>query len=96
MSIWTFKKGQREKGLNKMEEVASNQARTTKGYRGFLQLLSEESPESATIITLWESKEARAASSKGLFKDASKAIEQYVESPPTLSNFKLTDVEIRI
>jgi heme-degrading monooxygenase HmoA len=95
-SIWTFKKGQREKGLKTMEEKVSNVARITKGYCGFIQLLSEEDPESATIITLWEDNETRESSSKGLFKDAIKAVIQYVERPPDLSNFSLTNAELRI
>ena len=96
MSVWTFKKGQREKGLNMLDERISNVARATKGYRGFMQLLSEEATDCATIITLWESEAARSASSKGVFKDAIKALEQYVECPPDVSNFKISDAELRV
>lgn len=102
MSVWTFKKGQREKGLDKLawakpqEESLSNAARSTKGYRGYLQLLSEEKPDCATLITLWESDEARKDSSKGVFKDAMKALEPYLECPPDVSNFKLSDAELRV
>jgi heme-degrading monooxygenase HmoA len=96
MSVWTFKKGQREKGLSKMEELVSNIARSTTGYRGFMQLLSEEKPDCATIITLWESDKTRKSSSKGVFKDAIKAIEQYVECPPEVTDFKMSDAELRV
>ena len=96
MSVWTFKKGQREKGLDMLDERISNVARAAKGDRGSLQLLSEEAANCATIITLWESEAAREASAKGVFKDAIKSLEQYVECPPDVSNFKLSDVELRI
>ena len=96
MSVWTFKKGQREKGLNMLDERISNLARSTKGYRGSLQLLSEEKANCATIITLWESEATREASAKGVFKDAMKALEQYVECQPDASNFKLSDAELRV
>jgi len=96
MSVWKFKLGQREKGLNKLDESISNVARTTKGFHGFMQLLSDDAPDCATIITLWESEDALKASAKGVFKDATKMLEQYVDSPPSVSNFKVTDVELRI
>ena len=79
-----------------LNERISNLARSTKGYRGSLQLLSEEAADCATIITLWESEAARSASSKGVFKDAIKALEQYVECPPDVTKFKLSDAELRV
>ncbi len=102
VSVWTFKKGQREKGLDKLasaepqQQSVSDLARSTKGYRGSLQLLSEDKPDCATIITLWESEKARKNSSKGVFKDAIKEVEPYLESPPDVSNFKLSDAELRL
>ena len=96
MSVWTFKKGQREKGLNMLDERISNLARSTKGYRGSMQLLSEEAANCATILTLWVSEAARETSAKGVFKDAIKEIEQFVECPPDVTNFKLSDAELRL
>ncbi len=96
MSVWTFKKGQREKGLGMLDERIASTARATKGYRGSLQLLSEEAADHATIITIWESEEAREASAKGVFKDSIGVLEQYIEGLPDVSNFKLSDAEIRI
>ena len=94
LSVWTFKKGQREKGLNFLNESSSDAARSTEGFRGILQFLSEEEPDCATLITLWESDEARNNSSKGVFKDATKGLESYVECPPEVSNFTLSDAEL--
>ena len=96
MSVWTFKKGQREKGLDMLDERISNVARSTKGYRGSMQLLSEEAADCATLITLWENDKAREVSAKGVFKDAIKALEQYGECPPDVSNFKMSDAELRV
>jgi hypothetical protein len=96
MSVWIFKNGQREKGLNFLDESSSDAARSSKGYRGYLQFLSEEDPNCATIITLWESNEARKNSSKGVFKNAAKGLEPYIECPPDVSNFKLSVNELRI
>jgi heme-degrading monooxygenase HmoA len=96
MSVWTFKKGQREKGLDILNERISSQARSTKGYRGYMQLLSEEAADCATIITLWESDDTRNSSSKDVFKDAIKVLEQQVECPPVVTNFKMSDAELRV
>jgi heme-degrading monooxygenase HmoA len=96
MSIWTFKKGQREKGLDFLTESSSDAARNTEGFKGFIDLRSEEAVDCATIITLWESDEARKESSSGLFKDATKGLEQYLECPPEVSNYILSDGEIRL
>jgi len=96
MSVWTFKKGQREKGLDMLNERISIQARSSKGYCGYMQLLSEEAVDCATIITLWETEVARSASSKGVFKDAIKTLEQYVDCPPVVTNFKMSDAELRV
>jgi hypothetical protein len=96
MSVWTFKKGQREKGLNKLDEMVSSTARNNKSYRGSLILLSEEAAECGTIITLWENQKAREASSKGVFKDAMNVMEPYLEGPPEVTNFKLSEAEMRV
>ncbi len=96
VSFWSFKKGQREKGLNMLDERISDVARAAKGYRGSLQLLSQESADKAIIITLWDSEKARDASAKGVFKDAVGVLEQFVEGPPEVSNFKLSDAEVRL
>lgn len=96
MSVWTFKKGQREKALKMLNERIADLARNTKGYRGSLNLLSEEATNCLTIITLWESAATREASSKGVFKDAIDAIDQYVECPPEVSSFKMSEAEFRI
>ncbi len=96
VSVWTFKKGQREKGLNFLAESSSDAARSSEGYSGYIELLSEEKPDCATIITLWKSDKARNDSSKGVFKDAMKGLEPYIEGPPEVSNFKLSDAELRL
>ena len=96
MSAWIFKKGQREEGLTFLAERSSEMARNTPGYRGFMQLLCEKSADCATIITLWESEEARNHSSKGVFKDAMKRLEPYIDCPPEVSNFILSNGELRI
>ncbi len=96
MSVWTFREGRREEGLAKMDEMVSDAARTTEGYRGYLQLLSEEKPDSATIITFWKDEGAREASSRGVFRDAGRAVGPYLEGQPAVSNFKVSDIELRI
>ncbi len=96
MSVWTFKKGKREEGLAKMDEMVSDAARTSEGYRGYVQLLSDEKADSATIITFWKDEGAREASSAGVFRDAGEAVKPYLEGQPAVSNFKVSDIELRI
>ena len=96
MSDWQFKAGQREQAIAELDKDISNQARQSEGYRGSMILLSSEDSESATIITLWADEKARQESSKAVFSDAIKTIEQYIVNPPNVRNFNLSEAEVRL
>jgi quinol monooxygenase YgiN len=96
MSDWKFKAGQREQAIAELDKDISNQARHSEGYHGSMILLSTEDSDSAIIITLWTDQNTMQASSKAVFSDAIKAIEQYTVNPPNVRNFKLSEAEIRL
>jgi quinol monooxygenase YgiN len=96
MSDWKFKVGQREQAIAELDKDISNQARQSEGYHGSMILLSTSDSDSAIIITLWADENAMQASSKEVFSDAIKAIEQFVVNPPNVRNFKLTEAELRL
>jgi quinol monooxygenase YgiN len=96
MSDWKFKAGQREKAIAELDKDISNQARQSEGYRGSMILLSTEDSDSATIITLWADEKTLQDSSKAVFTDAIKTIEQYTVNPPKIRNFKLSEAEVRL
>lgn len=96
MSVWKFKPGQREKALAELDKNVSDQAKQTRGYHGFLQLLSKDDADVATIITLWEDENALSSSAKGVFTDAVQTLDQYVANQPNVSNYVVNDSELRL
>jgi len=97
MSIWKFKHGQREEAFKKLDEsIPRATVGSTKGFRGFLQLLSNDDPELGIIITFWESEDALKSSGKGVFRDAVRTLEQFVDSPPDVKNYRVSDAELRL
>jgi quinol monooxygenase YgiN len=96
MSDWKFKAGQRDQAIAELDKDISSQARQSEGYRGSMVFLSKEDSDSAIIITLWADENAMQASSKAVFTDAIKTIEQYTVNPPNVRNFKLSEAEVRL
>jgi heme-degrading monooxygenase HmoA len=94
MSIWHFKKGKREDAFSELDSILDTLIRNAKGFRGYISLLSRETTNSATIITLWQDKEAIEASEKGAFAGAVNKVKGSLESPPIVENFKVFSTEL--
>lgn len=80
-STWYFKKGKREDGFAELYLILNTLARNTKGFRGFISLLSRDDPHVAVVVTLWNDEESLQGSALGVFKDAAQKAKEYLESP---------------
>jgi heme-degrading monooxygenase HmoA len=96
MSLWKFKKGQREAAFSFLNRAFGEDARKTRGFRGSIDLTSSEDPNSGVIITLWEDDKAQEASAGGLFMKAAKELETYIEAPPEVRNYRVGYTELHI
>ena len=94
LSIWTFKKGKREEGFAELDRILNSTTRHTKGFRGYISLISKDDPEASTIITLWQDEEALETSEKGVYTLAIANVQDYLESPPQIKNFKVFSTEM--
>jgi hypothetical protein len=103
MTIWKFKPDQKEGFFAKLDEKILD--RTTKGYRGYLKLQSDDAPNDVTILTLWESEDTLDASGRELFivdeegkaafTSTSEDMMPFVVNPPTVRHLKLS-AELRV
>jgi heme-degrading monooxygenase HmoA len=94
MSIWHFKKGKREDAFAELDLLLNTSTRHTKGFRGYISLLSREDSNAATIITLWQDEETLKSSEKGVFAGAVKKVLDSLESPPKTENFMVFSTEL--
>jgi heme-degrading monooxygenase HmoA len=93
MSIWTFKGGKREEGFLLLDSLLNSSTRHVQGFRGYMSLLSED-PSSAVSLTLWQDEESLQASEKGVFADTTRRVLEYLDKPPTSSNYRVYSTEL--
>lgn len=84
-----FKPGMREEGIRIINEAPKQEAR---GFTGILALLHDDDPDSATIISFWDSEDSLNASGKGIFQDVMKATENVRIGTPEIRNAKLSEM----
>jgi heme-degrading monooxygenase HmoA len=94
MSTWTFKSGKREEGFSELDLVLSTLARNTKGFRGSLSLISRDNSNSAIFLTLWTDEESLKASEAGVFKEATKKVESFLDGSPLIGNYRVFSAEL--
>jgi heme-degrading monooxygenase HmoA len=94
MSIWHFKEGKSEKGFEELDLVLNTLAHQTEGFRGAISLLSDDDPNSATILTLWLDKEALVRSEKDVFSKAVQRVQDSIDSPPQVKNYHVFSTEL--
>jgi len=93
MSTWKFRPGQRDAALEVISKKG-DEAGETKGFRGYLFLMSPEDQDAAILITLWEDEESLQASREGIFKEASRDVERYTAAPPEVKKLHVHSAEI--
>ncbi len=93
VSKWNFKKDKRKEAFLELEHLLSTLVHETEGFRGSMSLLSQDL-NSATILTLWADVEALNKSEKEIFTQATKKVQDSLESPPQLENFMVFRTEL--
>jgi heme-degrading monooxygenase HmoA len=84
-----FKPGMREEALKVIDEGPKEKVR---GFSGILALLHEDDPDSATILSVWDSEETLNASEQGIFRDLMKATEEYRVGELDMKNAKVREM----
>jgi len=94
MSVWHFKEGKGEKGFSELDVVLNTLAHQTEGFRGAISLVADDDPNSVTILTLWIDQEALDRSEKGVFSQAVRRVEDLIDRPPHIKNYKVFSTEL--
>ena len=94
MSFWYFKAGKREEGFAELDKILNTLAQESEGFRGYMSLLSFENPKAVTILTLWQDEDALKKSEQDVFARATKKVEEQLEKPPRIDNYRVFSTEL--
>ena len=94
MTFWTFKKGKREEGFSELDKILNTLAQNAEGFRGYMSLLSYEDPNAVTILTLWQDEDALKKSEQVVFARATQKVQDQLEKPPKLDNYRVFSTEL--
>jgi heme-degrading monooxygenase HmoA len=94
MSFWYFKKGKRDEGFSELDRILNTLAQDAQGFRGYMSLLSYEDPNAVTILTLWQDEDALKKSEQDVFAGAIKKVQDSLESPPRIENYRVFSTEL--
>jgi quinol monooxygenase YgiN len=94
MSKWHFKKGKREIAFLEIDRILNTATRNVEGFRGYMSLLSREDPNTATVVTLWQDEETLKQTLAGTIQDAVRIVQDSLESPPRIENFRVFSTEL--
>ena len=84
-----FKPGKREEALKIIDRA---QKEDVKGFKGIIALLHEDDPDSATVISLWDSEDTLRSSAEGIFHDLMDETEGLRAGPPEIINGKIREM----
>lgn len=84
-----FKPGKRDEALEIIDDAPKERV---EGFKGILALLSVDDPDSATIISVWDSEDTLNASQKGIFQDIMKATENLRDGPMEMKNVMVREM----
>jgi heme-degrading monooxygenase HmoA len=84
-----FKAGKRDEAIRIIDGFPKEDV---KGFEGILTLLPVDDPNSATIISVWDSEDSLNASQKSIFQDIMKATENLRDGPLDVRNTKVRDM----
>ncbi len=94
MTTWHFKKGKRENAFAEIDLILNTATRHVEGFRGYMSMLSRADPNTATILTLWQDEETVKKTESGTLQDAIRKVQDSLESPPSIENFKVYSTEL--
>lgn len=95
ISNWTFKKEKRNDGFAELDLMMDTLARKTRGFRGELNLISRDDPNTGIIITLWDNEESLKASEALVFETALQRVKDYLAVAPKPGNHRVFSAELR-
>jgi quinol monooxygenase YgiN len=84
-----FKPGTRDEAI---KIIDASPKEKVKGFQGILALLPMDDPNSATLISVWDSEESLNASQKGIFQDIMNATEDLRDGPMEVKNEKVREM----
>jgi heme-degrading monooxygenase HmoA len=94
MSFWYFKAGKREEGFAELDKILNTLVQDSKGFRGYMSLLSNENSNLVTILTLWQDEEALKKSELDVFARATQKVQEQLEKPPRIDNYRVYSTEL--
>ena len=94
MSFWHFKKGKREEAFAELDLILNTLAQVAEGFRGYMSLLSHEKPNALAVLTLWQDEETLRMSEKGVFAEAIKKVQDSLENPPRIENYRVFSTQL--
>jgi len=89
MSLWYFKKGQREQAFLELDHILNTETRNSSGFRGYISLLSHEDPDLVTVLTLWQDEESLKASEKAVFAQAKEKVKDSLKGSAKIENYQI-------
>ena len=89
-----FKEGKRDETVGELELILKKEARTAKGFQGYISMVSRDSENEAIILTLWDDELSFNTSALLLLQPAVRKISNTLEKEPTFENLKLSSTEM--
>jgi heme-degrading monooxygenase HmoA len=90
-----FKKGKCEEGFAELDLVLNTQARQSKGFRGFVSMLSRNEKDMAAVLTFWENEESLLASERAVYNKVVDKIYHLLEKQPEVEHYRVFSTELR-
>jgi heme-degrading monooxygenase HmoA len=79
-TCWEFKPGKREEAMKKAEAFM-DEIRNAHGFRGFMSLPSQDNPNQAIYVVMWES-EADLKAGRERLQRITNSVSDYIARPP--------------
>jgi heme-degrading monooxygenase HmoA len=89
-----FKNGKREEGFAELDLALTVQGRNSRGFRGFVSLLSNKEKDLAVILTFWEDEESLVASERAVYDKTVDKIYSLLERKPDVEKYRVFSTEL--
>ena len=86
-----FKEGKREQGFEELDLILNKQARSARGFRGYITSFSCDQDNIALILTMWEDNESF-EDSKELFSSVIDKVKPFFEKLPDVEHHRIDTV----
>jgi len=86
-----FKEGKREEGFEELDLILNKEARSAKGFRGYVSMFSCDQENAAVILTMWEDDESFVGSQE-IFSLAVERTTPFLEKTPEPEHLRVDTV----